>query len=152
VGDDRPVVVAANDRGRAARSFVVATAMAAVAVVFSCCAGEQKALGEACIKAEDCLSGVCSDGVCIAAPPLLDGGALGDALDELPADAHTDAFDARKPGRDTGDTSDTSEDVLDAAEESTPDVAPEAPPADEGVKDSVAPKDGKSPKDARGGG
>jgi hypothetical protein len=146
VGDDRPVVVSANDRGRVARSFVVATAMAVVTVVFCCCAGEQKALGEGCIKGEDCLSGVCSDGVCIAAPPLLDGGALGDALDDVPVDAHADAFDDRKPARDT------SEDVLDAAEEGTADVAPEAPPADEGVKDSAAPKDGKAPKDARGGG
>jgi hypothetical protein len=37
------------------------------------CVQTQRALGEDCLKDQDCLSGICSQLRCAAAPPLLDG-------------------------------------------------------------------------------
>jgi len=37
------------------------------------CTQIQRGLGESCLKDQDCLSGVCSQLACVAAPPLLDG-------------------------------------------------------------------------------
>jgi hypothetical protein len=36
------------------------------------CADTRRALGEACLKNGDCLSGVCSEQRCAAEPPVLD--------------------------------------------------------------------------------
>ena len=36
------------------------------------CAETRRTTGEDCLKADDCLSGVCSSQRCAAAPPLLD--------------------------------------------------------------------------------
>ena len=34
------------------------------------CGETRRALGEACLRSDDCLSGTCSDRLCVAAPPL----------------------------------------------------------------------------------
>jgi hypothetical protein len=48
-------------------SFVVA-ALVAVGIV-GACAETRRANGEACLKDQDCLTGICSQLVCSAAPP-----------------------------------------------------------------------------------
>jgi hypothetical protein len=63
------------------------------------CADNDKSLGAACLKGEDCTSGMCSDQVCVAAPstfdsepPGNDGAAEAAAPgDATPADASRDA-------------------------------------------------------------
>jgi hypothetical protein len=49
-------------------AFVVA-GMAALSLAYAC-AQTQRSLGDECIKSVDCLSGICSQFVCTAAPPL----------------------------------------------------------------------------------
>jgi hypothetical protein len=60
---------------------------AAVGIV--ACAETRRSLGEACLKNEDCLSGICSDQQCASAPPLLDAEAP--AIDAAPEAAAVDA-------------------------------------------------------------
>lgn len=36
------------------------------------CAETRRTIGEDCLKSEDCLSGICSQLVCVAAPPTTD--------------------------------------------------------------------------------
>jgi hypothetical protein len=68
--------------------FVVAT----LAGVSGSCADSRVSLGESCLKDEDCLSGICAEQRCVAAPPLLDGAASEtDASGEVPEDAATDS-------------------------------------------------------------
>lgn len=40
--------------------------------VLGACTETRRTIGEDCLKADDCLSGVCSSQRCTAAPPLLD--------------------------------------------------------------------------------
>jgi hypothetical protein len=49
-------------------AFVVA-GIAALSLAYAC-AETQRSLGDACLKSVDCLSGICSQLVCAAAPPL----------------------------------------------------------------------------------
>jgi hypothetical protein len=67
------------------RSFVLGVISVAAGAA---CAETRRPLGEACIKDDDCLSGVCAAQQCAARPPLLDAqspatadaGPAGDAL------------------------------------------------------------------------
>ncbi len=43
------------------------------------CMETRRAIGEACLKNDDCLSGICSQLVCVAPPPLLDAQIVADA-------------------------------------------------------------------------
>jgi hypothetical protein len=51
-----------------------ACAPCAVALVAALvgCAETRRSLGEACLKDDDCASGTCSGGQCVAPPPVLD--------------------------------------------------------------------------------
>ncbi len=75
MGDDRAVGLPGVGRSRrpALRRATWAAVVASSALVLFECAVEQKTLGASCVKGEDCLSGFCSDQICVAAPPLLDG-------------------------------------------------------------------------------
>jgi hypothetical protein len=94
---------------------VVAMALA------SACVQTQRALGEDCLKDQDCLSGICSQLQCAAAPPLLQG-----TPQAPPAEAGSDVgveagVDSASPGPDA---------PADVAAETTPsgdDSAPDAP-------------------------
>lgn len=82
------------------------------------CAETRRAVGEQCLKDEDCLSGVCAAQECIAAPPLLEA--------EPPL--------AIEAGESSDAPSDTLLVPMEAARES---AAPEASPdAKEGGKDA----------------
>lgn len=48
-------------------------------------------LGQSCLTDEDCFSGYCAQQICVAAPPLLDAEATGDAPAQPTKDAATDA-------------------------------------------------------------
>ena len=52
-------------------AFVVPAVLVGLALAAGC-AETRRQLGSACLKSEDCLSGVCSQLVCTAAPPLID--------------------------------------------------------------------------------
>ncbi len=79
-------------------------------LVLGACTESRRTIGEDCLKADDCLSGVCSSQKCTAAPPLLDatvippvvvpdadvGDGMSDAPDDAPVllDAGADANEA----------------------------------------------------------
>jgi hypothetical protein len=52
-------------------AFVVPAVLVGLALAAGC-AETRRELGSACLKSEDCLSGICSQLVCTAAPPLID--------------------------------------------------------------------------------
>lgn len=61
-------------------------------VVLAACGETRRPIGDECLRGDDCLSGVCSAGTCVSAPPLKVG-ANGPAADEEPdiGDASADA-------------------------------------------------------------
>ena len=64
------------------------------------CAETRRGLGDACLKNDDCLSGVCSGLTCASQPPLLDGSPenVRDAATEgAPTDATADGADDALP-------------------------------------------------------
>jgi hypothetical protein len=71
------------------------TASAVVAVVmFAGCMETRRALGEDCLKNDDCLSGTCSQLHCGAAPTITDAQAVGDASEEPTVEATSDGSGA----------------------------------------------------------
>jgi hypothetical protein len=57
------------------RLAVVAAALALVglaAALAAACAESRRSLGAQCLKSQDCLSGICSQFACAAAPPTID--------------------------------------------------------------------------------
>lgn len=64
--------------------FALATAMA-LATVLAClaCGETRRPIGDECLRADDCLSSVCSSRTCVAAPVLVNGGS-GPPADEVP--------------------------------------------------------------------
>jgi hypothetical protein len=102
------------------RAFAAASLTVVAIAVASACVQTQRALGEDCLKDQDCLSGICSQLQCAAAPPLLDGGV------------------PQGPGAEAGP-----EAGVDAAVEGGPDAPPDvaaesAPPGDGAGNDSAA--------------
>jgi hypothetical protein len=73
-------------------AFVVPVLLVAVGAL-SACQETRRTLGDACLKSEDCLSGICTQLVCTAAPPLIndepvaEGGSTVDATAEAGVDA-----------------------------------------------------------------
>ncbi|HXN32171.1 MAG TPA: hypothetical protein VN894_09925 [Polyangiaceae bacterium] len=64
-------------------------------VLAGACVETRRALGEDCLKDDDCLSGVCSQLRCAALPPTIDAAALADVTaGSAVADAAPDAPDA----------------------------------------------------------
>jgi hypothetical protein len=60
----------------ARRAFAAAASIAcgiAALVITLSCSETRRGPGEDCLKDDDCLSGICSQQHCAAAPPLLDG-------------------------------------------------------------------------------
>jgi hypothetical protein len=62
------------------RAIVVVVLGLTVAAA-SACVESQRALGEDCLKDQDCLSGICAQLQCAAAPPVLDATAPAVAAD-----------------------------------------------------------------------
>lgn len=62
--------------GRSARRrasfFAFGATVLGVGLVFGACTSVQRSNGDTCIKGEDCLSGICVDNTCVAAPTYLD--------------------------------------------------------------------------------
>ena len=87
--------------------FVVA-GIASLSLAFAC-ATTKRAPGEECLKSEDCLSGICSQLVCAAAPPLTsseDNNTEAGAADTGPApEAGPEAAAETGPGPEAGDDS-----------------------------------------------
>ncbi len=54
-----------------ARSQALAAVLLPVAMAATGCQLTTRSLGESCLKDQDCLSGICSQLTCAAAPPLL---------------------------------------------------------------------------------
>jgi hypothetical protein len=115
----------------------------ALAVVSASCTDSRSALGEQCLKDQDCLSGICADQLCASASPLLDGSpsAIAPAQD-APAGTSTDssqsadspesAADAPEDQGSAGDVAppsdgDAAADVRDAAAQPPADVGADVP-------------------------
>lgn len=97
-----------------ARALAVVVAVLAVTGLAAACAQTKRSLGDACLKSEDCLSGICSQLVCVGEPPLTDV--------ESTADSGLSASDATS-GSDA---------APEAAEEAAVEAASEAAPAEAG--------------------
>jgi hypothetical protein len=95
----------AMPRGRAVvrvLAFGVPLLVAAVGLAMAC-AETRAPVGGACLKSEDCLTGICSQLVCVTAPPLIDaeldaepseGGGVEAASPDAPSEAAPPAPDA----------------------------------------------------------
>jgi hypothetical protein len=68
---------------RWATAVVGAPLLLAVATGIGGCGETRRPIGDECLRGDDCLSGVCSDRICVAAPTLVTG-AGGPPAEELP--------------------------------------------------------------------
>lgn len=105
-----------------ARAIAILVPLLCVLGVGGGCTQELRPNGQSCLKDVDCLSGVCANFVCVAAPPLLDA--------EVNGDGSLDG------GGGTGDAaSDGTTPPMDAAKESAPmmEAATEAGPDGSGT-------------------
>jgi hypothetical protein len=108
--------------------FVFAAGLAAIALA-PACAQTQRALGEDCLKDQDCLSGICSQLKCAAAPPLLDGASQAPPS-PTPEAGVADAPEAEDSGGDaSGDApvDAAAEAAAEGSMEASPEPAPDAP-------------------------
>lgn len=134
---------AARKRSLSARGSARALAFIVPALgvlVSASCTDARGAFGEQCLKDRDCLSGICAQQLCAAAPPLLDGSTsaigvpAGDALavtstdSSQSADSPASAGDAQVDEGGPGDAAPLSDDgaTADAPPEAKPQAAPEA--------------------------
>jgi hypothetical protein len=88
-----------------ARAIAILVPFLCVVGVAGACSQELRSNGESCLKSADCLSGVCTNFTCVAAPPLLDAEVNGDgSLDSATGDAPPDGITPPPPdsGKDTG--------------------------------------------------
>ena len=108
-------------RGSAGMLVFVVPGLAAAA---GSCTDSRFSLGESCLRDEDCLSGVCAQQYCVAAPPLLDG--MVNGIEDSGDDALQEA------AIDSAPTVDSSVDVF----------------SDEGTRDVVAEKEAAGGFDA----
>ncbi len=99
-----------------------------ILALLGACGETRRSLGEDCLKAGDCLSGVCSQLQCSAAPQLRDGSSAS------PADAAPDPamFSDASAAADSADARDAV------------DAAPDAAPADTGAGEAAADLDARS--------
>lgn len=111
------------------RSRAVARALVAVALCIvgasAACQLTSRGLGEDCLKDQDCLSGICSQLKCAAAPPLIDGGFPQGSEDTgAPQDSTAPPPDTGTPeaAMDTGTAN-----MPDSANDSAGDASPDAP-------------------------
>ena len=65
------------------RAPAVTVLLLVVAAGIGGCGETRRPIGDECLRSDDCLSGVCSDKTCVAAPTLVTG-AGGPPPDELP--------------------------------------------------------------------
>ncbi|HEX8792473.1 MAG TPA: hypothetical protein VF765_16100 [Polyangiaceae bacterium] len=87
-----------------ARAIAILVPFLCVLGVGGACTEQLRTNGQACLKDGDCLSGVCTNSVCVAAAPLLDAevngdGSLdagGEAASDAPPDGITPPMDAAK--------------------------------------------------------
>jgi hypothetical protein len=86
-----------------ARSVTLAAVVVAAVAVAAACSLSSRAVGEACIKDQDCLSGFCVQSQCQAAPPLLDA--------EVDGDGYGGAMDSSTGEGSTGDSGTTAADT-----------------------------------------
>jgi hypothetical protein len=139
-----------------ARPGVGAIALAALPLLLcglpGACTQSQRALGEQCLKDQDCQSGICSQLQCAAAPALLDGAVNGPssdaggpegaapsdapASDAVPSDAMPSADAASNAAAESGAASDAP--VESAAEAGGADASESAPPGDDALPDDSA--------------
>ena len=68
---------------RSAAAVAVLLLAFAFATSIGGCGETRRPIGDECLRSDDCLSGVCSDKTCVAAPTLVTG-AGGPPPDELP--------------------------------------------------------------------
>ena len=72
------------------------TALLLVLAAGSACGETRRPIGDECLRSDDCLSGVCSDRTCVAAPRLVTG-AGGPPPDEVPRVPIVDAGPSDAP-------------------------------------------------------
>ena len=73
------------------RGAIVGVGALLIALAAVRCADVNRGLGEACIRDEDCLSGVCAGQECVAQPPTFDAAPSSDAsTDGAAGDGATD--------------------------------------------------------------
>ena len=83
------------------RLAVVLVGLVTLAAVATACGETRNPIGDECLRNQDCLSGVCSDRACVAAPPLVTSNGVAEPPDETveipeadaaaaPADAPSD--------------------------------------------------------------
>jgi hypothetical protein len=103
-------------RRRARTSAFVGSLLLVLALVAACSVSRRNN-GEACLKDEDCVSGICAGGVCVAQAPLLDAAVDAEAgpptIDA--SDAATDAPADTKMSADSGMTKDSGRDSANEA-------------------------------------
>src|ERR1700737_4096541 len=101
---------------RKTRAIALAATLVTAMGLIAACVQTQRALNEDCLKDQDCLSGICSQLKCAAAPPLLDGAPQAPPTPEaaVVVDAHADATAADAPAEA-------------APQEAAPEAAPDSP-------------------------
>ena len=88
-------------------AFVVA-GIGALSLAYAC-AETRRSPGEACLKSEDCLSGICSQLVCASQGPLIDAMVENEEAGQAP-DTGTGAESAAEAAADTGSAAETGDD------------------------------------------
>ncbi len=107
------------------------------------CADVDRGLGQACIRNEDCQSGVCAGQVCIAEPPVFDAAPQADAAGDGSATPDGGALDAARDAAKPVDAGakphDAGHVVHDAARDApaTHDAADAAPATDGDATDAL---------------
>ncbi len=85
---------------RRARALALVTLIGAAALALACgaCGETRRAVGEECLRNDDCLSGFCSARTCVGAPVVVGGPGTGVAgtRDDAGSDADTPVTDAGK--------------------------------------------------------
>jgi hypothetical protein len=142
VGDDRAVgSPGVGRRGLGPRTAPLALLVASLFPALVECGLDEQSLGAACVKGEDCLSGFCSDQICVAAPPLLDADvSVSDGAIEAAIDAATDSAKPHPDAR--PDAPDAPPDAIVEASTDASDVAAEVT-SDHAATDAMG-------KDAKG--
>jgi hypothetical protein len=81
-----------------------AVGLASTCLLTSACLETRRSVGEDCLKSQDCLSGICSQLVCVAAPSTTDQKPQGEGggAAEAGSDVGTPAEAAAESGADAG--------------------------------------------------